>query len=125
MWGLVPLLGEIGAEWEIDAHIVPDDQSDFGLCDVGVHPTERKLALMHQLEQRGVDVSTWSEFRVPDDTARTCAAGTALVISPDGRLYPCLNWRDEIGQLRETPFEELWHHSPIVEAQREITRGAT
>ena len=38
---------------------------------------------------------------------------------------PCLNWRDEIGQLRETPFEELWHHSPIVEAQREITRGAT
>lgn len=123
--GVGPLAKEIGAEWEIDAHIVPDDQSDFGLCDVGVHPTERKLALMHQLEQRGVDVSTWSEFRGAEDTARTCAAGTAFgYISPDGRLYPCLNWRDEIGLLRKTGFEELWHHSPVVEAQREITRGS-
>lgn len=123
--GVGKLAKTIGTEWEIDAHIVPDDQSDFGLCDVGVHPTERMLALMHQLEQRDVDVSTWSEFRGADDTARTCAAGTALgYISPDGRLYPCINWREEIGQLRRERFDVLWHDSPVVSKQREITRGS-
>ncbi len=123
--GVGKLAESIGTEWEIDAHIVPDDQSDFGLCDVGVHSTERMLALMHQLEQRKVDVSAWSEFRGADDSARTCAAGTGLgYISPDGRLYPCINWRQEIGQLRSNTFESLWHASPIVEQQRTITRGS-
>ena len=123
--GVGVLAKALGTEWEIDAHIVPDDQSDFGLCDVGVHPTERMLALMHQLEQREVDVSTWSEFKGADDSARTCAAGTGLgYISPDGRLYPCINWRQEIGELRKQKFDDLWHGSPIVKEQRTITRGS-
>lgn len=123
--GVGKLAKDIGAEWEIDAHIVPDDQSDFGLCDVGVHSTERKLALMHQMEEREYDASNWSDFKGADDSARTCAAATGMgYISPEGGIYPCINWREEIGNLRASSFDDLWHHSPVVEKQREITRGS-
>ena len=123
--GVGRLAEEIGAEWEIDAHIVPDDQSDFGLCDVGVHPSERKLALMHQLEAKGFDVTEWPNLPGASDQARTCGAGTGFgYISPDGRLYPCINWREEIGSLRTHSVKQLWHHSPVIHKQREVTRGS-
>ena len=49
-----PLAQSIGASWELDAHIVPDDQSDFGLCSIGVHTEERVLAMMHQIGHVGI-----------------------------------------------------------------------
>ena len=60
-----------------------------------------------------------------ESTARTCAAGTAnAYISPDGIVFPCLNWRDPIGDLRQTDFKILWAESPVVKKQREITRAS-
>ena len=45
-------------------------------------------------------------------------------VSPDGILYPCLNWRDPIGDLREKSFKALWKDSPAAHRQREITRAS-
>ena len=50
------LADEVGASWELDAHIVPDDESDFGLCSVGVHDSEQVLAMMHQVADRMDDL---------------------------------------------------------------------
>lgn len=119
------LAEEVGASWELDAHIVPDDESDFGLCSVGVHDSERVLAMMHQVADRFDDLPHWTQMPGAESSARTCAAGTAnAYISPDGILFPCLNWRDPIGDLRETEFKELWQKSPVVQKQREITRAS-
>ncbi len=119
------LAAEVGASWELDAHIVPDDESDFGLCSIGVHDSERVLAMMHQVSDRMGALPHWTKMPGAESTARTCAAGTAnAYISPDGVLYPCLNWRDPIGDLRETDFKTLWNSSPVVEKQREITRAS-
>jgi radical SAM protein with 4Fe4S-binding SPASM domain len=119
------LAEEIGATWELDAHIVPDDQSDFGLCSIGVHDTEKVLAMMHQVAESKDKIPHWMEIPDAPTTARTCAAGTAMgYISPDGILYPCLNWRDPVGDLRETRFKELWSNSQAIKRQREITRAS-
>lgn len=120
-----PLAERIGATWELDAHIVPDDQSDFGLCSIGVHPTERMLATLVDLARNREHVVPVAELADAPSTAKTCSAGTASgFISPDGRLFPCINWRDEIGSLRETPFAALWADSPVVRRQRQISRAS-
>lgn len=118
-----PLAEALGATWELDAHIVPDDQSDFGLCSIGVHPTDRMLATLTDLARNRQHVVPVAELADAPSTARTCSAGTASgFISPDGRLFPCINWRDEIGSLRHTPFAALWADAPAVRRQRQITR---
>ncbi len=120
-----PLAASVGASWELDAHIVPDDQSDFGLCTIGVDPTDRMLAMLHDLARHREHVTPVAELADTPSDARTCSAGTASAfIGPAGQLYPCINWRDPIGDLRQTPFAELWRDSPTVRRQRQITRAS-
>ena len=100
--------------------IVPDEERDFGLCSVGVHDSERVLAMMHQVADRMDDLPHWTQMPGAESTARTCAAGTAnAYISPDGIVFPCLNWRDPFGDLRQTDFKSLWAESPVVK-KREV-----
>ncbi|MEE2789490.1 MAG: radical SAM protein [Myxococcota bacterium] len=122
---VIQLAEEYGAEPELDAHIIPDDQSDFGLCAIGAHSTDRILAMLKQVATEDRKYPHWSTLPEAPSTARTCGAGTVMgYISPDGFLYPCLNWRDPIGQLRESSFTELWWQSKTVAKQREITRAS-
>lgn len=125
-WHRVGAVAEaIGATWEIDGHIVPDDESDFGLCNIGLHPTERMLAIMAGAKDRMHETLALREMGDTPSDRRTCSAGTVSgYISPDGRLFPCLNWRDEIGSLRAASFRALWYDNPVVEAQREIRRAS-
>lgn len=125
-WHRVGDLAEaIGATWEIDGHIVPDDDSDFGLCSIGLHPTERMLALMAAAAGRIDEARPLHDMGDTPSDRRTCSAGTVSgYISPDGRLFPCLNWRDEIGSLRDQPFQALWYDNPIVDKQRAIRRAS-
>lgn len=119
------LAEEIGASWELDAHIVPDDQSDFGLCSIGVHATDRMRATLVDLARNRQHVVPVDQLADAPSSAKTCSAGTASgFISPDGRLFPCINWRDEIGSLREVSFAALWADSPAVKRQRSITRAS-
>lgn len=118
------LADEMGASWEIDGHIVPDDQSDFGLCSIGVHDTERMLAVIKGTEDRRAEVVPIDELPDTPSSNRTCSAGTASgYITPDGRLWACINWRDEIGSLREHSFQDLWHGSAKAQEIREIRRS--
>lgn len=120
-----PLAEEMGASWEMDAHIVPDDQSDFGLCTIGVHPTDRVLAMMTDLARHREHVTAVDELADTPSEARTCSAGTASAfIGPAGQLYPCINWRDPIGDLRSAAFADLWRQGPAIERQRAITRAS-
>lgn len=116
---------EHGCEWAIDGHIMPDDQSDFGLTGIGLSHTERILAVMKGMEDRRDEAIPVHEMRDTPSEANVCsAAQTAGYISPDGTLYPCINWRDPIGNLRDHAFAELWWHHPTVKKQREIRRAS-
>lgn len=114
----------LGATWEVDPSIVSDDQSDFGLCDINTHPTERILGFMKVIEPRRDEVSSIDALEETPSAARTCSAGTTSgYISPDGTLFPCINWREAIGSLREASFQTLWRND-IVEKQRLIRRAS-
>lgn len=42
-----------------------------------------------------------------------CNAGrTNCGISPTGEVYPCLIWRESLGNLKNSSFNEIWHTKP-------------
>lgn len=103
------LARELGCDWESDAHIMADDQNDFGLCGIGAPAADRILGVMRGFEGVIDEVRAVRDLAETPSDRPTCSAGTASAyITPDGRLQPCVNWREDIGSLREHSFAALW-----------------
>lgn len=125
-WAGVERLAErLGATWELDGNIIPDDQSDFGLCKIGVDPTERVLATLKAMAPHRAQAVPFYELPPTPSSNRTCSAGTVSgYLSPDGRVSPCINWREWMGSVREQSFQELWYNSAVAQRQRELRRAS-
>ena len=53
-----------------------------------------------------------------------CLAGTAYcVIIPNGDVNPCPYLPVKVGNVRETPFSQLWRDSPVLATLREAKVG--
>ncbi|MCL2529246.1 MAG: putative heme d1 biosynthesis radical SAM protein NirJ2 [Coriobacteriia bacterium] len=51
--------------------------------------------------------------------SRGCLAGlTYCIINPDGIVQPCAYMKQEVGNVREQSFDEIWANSPIFETLR-------
>lgn len=125
-WHKVEALAkEIGATWEVDGNIIPDDESDFALCNVGLEPSERVLATLAAMVPHRKSAPNIRDLPVTPSERRTCSAGTVSgFMSPDGRIFPCTNWRDPMGSIREERFENIWKHSEAAQKQRKIRRAS-
>ena len=52
---------------------------------------------------------------------RGCLAGTAYcIISPRGKVQPCAYLNVELGDVRETPFDEIWKNSEVLNTLRTL-----
>jgi len=52
---------------------------------------------------------------------RGCLAGTSYcIISPRGKVQPCAYLNMELGNVRETPFDEIWKNSPVLNDLRTL-----
>ncbi|MGF7185585.1 putative heme d1 biosynthesis radical SAM protein NirJ2 [Desulfitispora alkaliphila] len=50
---------------------------------------------------------------------RGCLAGTSYcIIGPKGKVQPCAYMDLEIGNVRETPFSEIWENNPVFKELR-------
>jgi radical SAM protein with 4Fe4S-binding SPASM domain len=44
----------------------------------------------------------------------TCRAGrTVAGLSPEGDVFPCLLFREKVGNIRENTLREIWHDNPV------------
>ena len=52
---------------------------------------------------------------------RGCLAGTAYcIISPRGKVQPCAYLNMELGDVRKTPFDEIWKNSEVLNKLRTL-----
>ena len=52
---------------------------------------------------------------------RGCLAGTAYcIISPRGKVQPCAYLNMELGDVRQTPFDEIWKNSEVLNKLRAL-----
>lgn len=55
------------------------------------------------------------QLKVPNRFSRGCLAGISYcIIGPQGEVYPCPYMDLEIGNVRETPFSEIWSKHPVL-----------
>ncbi len=51
--------------------------------------------------------------------SRGCLAGIAYcIISPKGQVQPCAYLNIPLGDVRETPFDEIWRQHPVLQELR-------
>ncbi|RQD71376.1 MAG: putative heme d1 biosynthesis radical SAM protein NirJ2 [Tindallia sp. MSAO_Bac2] len=59
------------------------------------------------------------ELHIETRFGRGCLAGTAYcIISPTGKVQPCAYMDMEIGDVRQTPFSEIWANSTVFKTLR-------
>ena len=55
---------------------------------------------------------------------RGCLAGLAYcIINPRGKVQPCAYLTEEVGDVRETPFDEIWRESEVFQRLRTLDYG--
>lgn len=80
-------------------------------CNLDIRPVCAPQ-FMRIASQKGLKQERWS---------RGCIAGlTYCRIYPTGEVTPCPYLPIKLGNIRETHFEKLWFHSPILKALRDF-----
>lgn len=71
---------------------------------------QRALALL----DHGQPIPVSDAHRTPDSPV--CTAGRcSLSVNPYGEVYPCLALPIQLGNIRETPIQQIWEKSPELE----------
>ena len=122
--GVRALAAELGVVSKIDPTITPKMDGDRSILDLNVDP-----AALRRVFQDESLVCTAEEFCGPpkgldddDLDGQPCSAGyTACYVSPYGDVYPCVQFPLPSGNVRRTPFLEIWRHSEQLREVRSIT----
>lgn len=78
-------------------------------------PIELKPTCAPQFLRIAAQMGMKTRFR------RGCLAGTAYcIISPRGKVQPCAYLNMELGDVRETPFDEIWRNSEVLNKLRTL-----
>lgn len=122
--GVKALADELGVEVTLDPTITPKMDGDRSLLDLNVDP-----AALRQVFRDESLVGNVEEFCAPpkkvddgDLDLLPCSAGhTACYVSPYGDVYPCVQFPLPSGNVRLTPFLDIWRHSDQLNEVRSIT----
>jgi radical SAM protein with 4Fe4S-binding SPASM domain len=120
------LAERIGAHYGVDATITPMMDGDRSILDLNVD-AEALEDIFHD----ATVVGNTEEFCAPPagplaeadaiDTLPCSAGHTACYVSPYGDVYPCVQFPLPSGNVRTTPFLEIWRNSPQLREVRSIT----
>ena len=98
----------LGAQFHYDITITPKDTG-------GLSPLKHRLSyadlvklFRHELTPEG-----WVGRQVRPDQPTCGISQSALVIDPKGNIFPCVQTRTCIGNVREQSLESIWRESPI------------
>jgi radical SAM protein with 4Fe4S-binding SPASM domain len=116
------LAAELDAQFTIDPTITPHFTGDRSLLELGLQ-REQLSEVFHTSSLVG-DVDAFCSISpVEEDVldAIPCSAGhTACYISPNGTLYPCVQFPLPCGNVRTQRFQEIWAGSPQLLEVRSI-----
>jgi AdoMet-dependent heme synthase len=114
---------ELGVDFTLDPTITPKMDGDRSILNLNIEQT----ALEHLFHDEAL-AGNVEEFCAPprqadddDLDALPCSAGhTACYVSPYGDVYPCVQFPLPSGNVRRTPFLDIWLHSSQLNDVRSI-----
>ena len=76
-------------------------------------PIELKPTCAPQFLRIAAELGQKSRFH------RGCLAGLSYcIISPKGKVQPCAYLKEYLGDVRDTPFDEIWRNHPVLQKLR-------
>jgi len=73
--------------------------------------------------QREGDDMLPAEATAAGGTTKHCGAGSATIaVDPFGSVFPCVQWRQSVGNLHESSIEEIWHGDSGLDEVRSTTQ---
>jgi len=122
--GVKALADELGVEVTLDPTITPKMDGDRSLLDLNVDPAALRQVFRDESLVGNVEEFCAPPKKVDDDDLDLlpCSAGhTACYVSPYGDVYPCVQFPLPSGNVRLTPFLDIWRHSDQLNEVRSIT----
>jgi radical SAM protein with 4Fe4S-binding SPASM domain len=121
--GVKALASDLGVEFTIDPTITPRMDGDRSILSLNIN--QDSLRKVFRDEALVGDVE---EFCAPPKQAAEddldvlpCSAGhSACYVSPYGDVYPCVQFPLPSGNIRRTPFLDIWRHSDQLNEVRSI-----
>lgn len=126
---LVELCEADGFRYMFDHTVVSGDDDSMHQITYRIDKEQIKCAL------RDSRLSSPYEFEghqpAPPRTFLFCAAGhTFLSVGPDGTIYPCVEWRKNMGNVKTNSLEHIWRMSETAQwlgnlAEKDFTKCAS
>lgn len=103
------LCKDMELEYIFDTMIFPKD--DGNTAPLKLRLNNRELSNFFALINKNDKISSeQNPFRKFD----TCAAGRSIfAISPDGKIYPCIAFKIEAGNINKERFKDIWQNSSV------------
>lgn len=122
--GVRALAAELGVVFTIDPTITPKMNGDRSILNLNVDWRALRQVFQDEALVGSVDEFCGPPKKPEDDDldGQPCSAGhTACYVSPYGDVYPCVQFPLPSGNVRRTPFLEIWRHSEQLTEVRSIT----
>jgi AdoMet-dependent heme synthase len=122
--GVKALAEELGVAVTLDPTITPKMDGDRALLDLNVDTEALQRVFRDKSLVGNVEEFCAPPKKVDDDDLDLlpCSAGhTACYVSPYGDVYPCVQFPLPSGNVRQTPFLDIWRHSDQLNEVRSIT----
>ncbi len=121
--GVKALAADLGVAFTIDPTITPRMDGDRSILSLNINQ-----ASLRQVFRDEALVGDVEEFCAPPKQADDddldvlpCSAGhSACYVSPYGDVYPCVQFPLPSGNVRRTPFLDIWRHSDQLNEVRSI-----
>jgi len=122
--GVRALAAELGVLFTIDPTITPKMDGDRSILNLNVDRTALGRVFRDEALVGSVEEFCRPPKEADDDDldGQPCSAGhTACYVSPYGDVYPCVQFPLPSGNVRRTPFLEIWRRSEQLNEVRSIT----
>ncbi len=111
---------------QYDMVITPTMLRREGVRELNI-PFEEKKRLYARIKKiekgREVKVEEMEDSvkqKVAQDSIACYAGITGLYIAPDGRVYPCVEWNELLGDVRKEGIVDIWRNSPRLREIRNL-----
>lgn len=121
--GVKALADELGVPCMLDPTITPKMDGDRGILHLNVDEAALRQ-VFHDETLVNVQQTCAPPRAATDDDLDSlpCSAGhTSCYVSPYGDVYPCVQFPLPSGNVRQTPFPDIWRHSDQLAEVRSIT----
>jgi radical SAM protein with 4Fe4S-binding SPASM domain len=112
------MVEDMGASFFYDALLAPRDDGDKSPLACRASSSDLLRIFKEMSPQRGD--ATFQPKEIAIDSPMCNAGINSVCISPYGDVYPCVQIRKPLGNLREKSFREIWEDSEVLAQLRAI-----